>query len=226
MTGLPAAAELKGWELTPRTDYLTISPAECAALMSARPPGKSGGDRLFVARTKDGGRTFAFDAWIVGPDDPHRAVMSSTVRLNEKDWVCAVRRRTPAKDESWIDAYATADGGRRWSHAARVADTGAFNGNPPALARLADGRLCCAYGERNTRQMRARLSDDAGRTWGDELVLRNDYRPDKFGDADFGYPRMVPRADGRVVTVYYWADPERPEPHIVATLWTPPDGKK
>jgi hypothetical protein len=40
-------------------------------------------------------------------------------------------------------------------------------------------------------------------------------------DADLGYPRMAQRADGRMVTTYYWATRAMPEQHIAATIWDP-----
>ena len=46
------------------------------------------------------------------------------------------------------------------------------------------------------------LRDD-GRTW------------------DLGYPRMVQRPDGKLVTIYYFTTSENPEQHIAATIWDP-----
>jgi hypothetical protein len=48
-------------------------------------------------------------------------------------------------------------------------------------------------------------------------VLRDDAR--KY---DIGYCQSVTRADGRVVTVYYYTTEARTENHIAATIWTPP----
>ena len=70
-----------------------------------------------------------------------------------------------------MDVVASEDDGRSWSLLANVGDTGNLNGNPPALIRLRDGRLCCAFGDRVSRRMLARLSDDEGQTWGPLLVF-------------------------------------------------------
>ena len=75
-----------------------------------------------------------------------------------------------------------------------------------------------------------RLSDNMFRvTFEAPLVARKAqpgqflmFRVDKFGDVDLGYPRMFQRTDGRVVTIYYWSQPDRPESCIAATLWSPP----
>jgi Neuraminidase (sialidase) len=92
-------------------------------------------------------------------------------------------------------------------------------GNPPAMIRLQDGRVCLTYGYRaKPYSICAKLSDDGGRTWGPELVLRND-----GSTTDMGYPRTVQRPDGKVVTVYYFADENNgPERYIGATIWMPP----
>jgi len=66
------------------------------------------------------------------------------------------------------------------------------------------GRLC------------ARISTDDGKTWGKELILRQDAR-----NWDLGYPRSVQRSDGKGVTVYYFATPENRNQHIAATIWDP-----
>lgn len=217
---LAAAPELAGWELTPRTDYLVTGRDGCVVFMGARPKGKGGADRAFCARTADGGRTWNFLSWIVPPADPHRAVMPQTVQAGPDRFVSALRRRNMQSGDCWVDAYASADGARTWSFAGRVGETGKANGNPPALVRLADGRLCCVFGNRTTRQMLACTSADAGRTWTGPAVVREGY-DSGLGDEDFGYPRLVQRADGKLVALYYWADKAHPRQHIAASIWTP-----
>jgi len=217
---LADAPELGGWELTPRTDYVVRGPQECLVFMGARPKGEGGADRVFCARTTDGGRTWGFLSWMVPPSDPHRAVMPQTVEAAPGRLVAAVRRRDRKTNECWIDAYASGDSARTWSFASRIGEAGGSNGNPPALIRLADGRLCCAYGNRTTRRLLARTSADAGRTWSAEAIVRDDYFSG-HDDADFGYPRLVQRADGRVVAICYFADKAHPQQHIAASIWKP-----
>ena len=64
--------------------------------------------------------------------------------------------------------------------------------------------------------IRARLSGDRGRTWGEEIVLRAD-----GGGRDLGYPRSAQRPDGRIVTVYYFHDEPAGDRYIAATIWDP-----
>jgi len=102
-----------------------------------------------------------------------------------------------------------------------VGSAGVQNGNPPALAKLRDGRLCCVYENRALLKMLARFSEDDGATWGPEIVFRDDYQVDSFGDRDLGYPRLVQRPDGKLVAIYYWATKQHPQLHIAATIWDP-----
>ena len=57
-------------------------------------------------------------------------------------------------------------------------------------------------------------STDGGATWSDTLILRDD-----AGDGDIGYPRVVQRADGSLVTTYYYNDAPDTERYIAATIW-------
>jgi hypothetical protein len=98
-----------------------------------------------------------------------------------------------------------------------VANTanGTHNGNPPAHVRLADGRLCVAYGCRaEPYGIRARVSSDDGHSWGPELRLRDDAL-----SWDIGYPRMAQRPDGQLITLYYYTTAEHPNQYIAATIW-------
>ena len=212
--GLP---ESELTEITSRTDYIVNGPKDCFIFTAVRKPDKFGTDRAFCMRTTDGGKTFKFVSWIVAPEDPYRAVMPSTVRLSGNKLVTAIRRRAHPKDECWVDAYISNDNGKSWKFLSRVGETGNWNGNPPALARLTDGRLCCVYGNRTERRMYAGISDDQGATWGERIILRDDFREDT--EQDLGYPRLVQRADGALVAMYYWATKERPQQHIAATIW-------
>jgi len=165
-------------------------------------------------RTTDGGKSWQFVAWI-GAEPKGYAIMPSTVRLGENELLSAIRRREGTK--SWIDTYRSRDSGKSWTFDGTPApDTG--EGNPPSMIRLADGRICLTYGYRaEPFGIRARLSGDAGKTWGREIVLRDD-----GGGRDVGYPRGVARKDGKIVTVYYfWDKKTGPERYIAATIWDP-----
>ena len=217
---LPDCAELAGWELTPRTDYVVIGKHECLLFISARAEDKFGSDKIACVRTRDGCQSFEFLSWVVPSRDPYRAVMSQTVKTPAGKLVCVMRRRQMQPERCWIDAYQSADGGKRWTFGSRVGETGKANGNPPAMALLNDGRLCCVYGNRTTREILGRYSDDEGESWGPEFIIRSGY-DSGYDDQDFGYPRLVQRGDGRLVAIYYWASRAHPQQHIAASIWAP-----
>ena len=196
-----------------RTDYLMSDAHTCTLFLTAtKPDGDEG--RVFCARTTDGGRTFAFLSWI-GPQPRGFAIMPASVRLSKSRILVALRCREG--ERNWIDLYGSDDDGMTWDYVGTpVANTGR-GGNPPAMIKLRDGRLCLTYGYRDAPySIRARLSSDGGATWGEEIILRDD-----GGNHDIGYPRTIQRADGMVVTVYYWNDRPDSERYIAATLWMP-----
>jgi hypothetical protein len=207
---------------TPRTDYHIMSRDECMLFFSAT--SWAWRDKTFVINTNDGGLNFSFVSWIVPPADPYRAVMPQTVAVGKDEFVTVIRRRDmpPKQTQCWIDAYGSIDGGKSWYFKSRVAYTGEgnSNGNPPAIIRLKDGRLCVVYGNRSLQMMLCRLSSDNGETWGNEIILRDDFKFDGNGFADFGYPRVSQRKDGKIVAIYYFADENNPQQHIACSIFS------
>lgn len=221
--GLEGAPELRDLILTSRTAVRPTGANGAQFLLSARDPRlrrhSNRLDKTFVAETRDGGRRFRFVSWVVPWSDPYRAVMPSLVDLGDGRLVVALRRRDPRAPEdtpSWIDAYASGDGGRSWHFLSRVGQTGAHNGNPAALARLHDGRLAATYANRSQRAMVLRLSDDEGRSWGPPLLLRANP-----SNLDMGYPQMAVNDRGELVVIYYLATAERPHSFLEATVVKP-----
>ena len=214
--------ELVGKQFTSRTGYIVNGTDDCFLFLSVRTVGTglqvSCTDKVFLARTTDGGKSFRFVSWVVPPSDESRAVMPAPVRLSPTRMVVAIRRRNDAFPSCWIDCYHSTDNGASWSFLSRVGETGGSNGNPPAMIRLSDGRLCCVFGNRDRAVMIARFSANGGQSWGPELVLRDDFK--SINDSmDFGYPRLFQRPDGKLVTAYFWCSPEKPETHIEATVF-------
>lgn len=225
LSGLMEAPELADLEFTGRTAYLVRGPGQLDLYASARrrpdaaPLRVAIPEKPFLARTQDGGLSWRFVSWMVPWSDPYRAVMPAPVRLSADELVAAVRRKSP--DHNWIDVYASTDDGSSWAQRSRVAETeddNCYNGNPPALIALRDGRLCCAYGNRSTRRILASFSSDGARTWSAPQVLRDGFESAN-GWPDLGYCRLYERGDGARVVVYFWATRERPQTHIAATIF-------
>jgi len=219
--GLKDDPNLKGFYNTARTEYVVTGPNSCLFFMSARESLTKYNDKTFVAETTDGGKTFRFLSWIVPLSDPDRAVMPQAVKLKDGSIVVAMRRRNGPKDWGYVDVYGSKDNGRTWEFLSKVGDTGKQNGNPPALVVLKDGRLACAYGDRSRVKLFVRMSSDGGLSWEKELIVRDDFQTDSFGDMDFGYPQLAENHKREIVALYYWATKENPQQHIATTIWKP-----
>jgi hypothetical protein len=156
----------KARNLTPRTDYIVLSEKECLLFISSRIDGTGLSDDISVIKTNDGGLTFELiSPWVVPCEDPYRNAMPNTVQISENEFVMVARRRNISdRDQCWIDAYKSDDGGYTWRFLSKVGDTGEHNGNPPAMVKLDDGRLCAIYGNRTTLQILGRYSTDHGET--------------------------------------------------------------
>lgn len=197
-----------------RTDYIVDGPGQCTLFLTGTKPGGAEG-RTFCARTEDGGKTFSFLSF-VGPEEPEGStLMPSSLRLPDGRVLSALRRHGDGR--FWIDLFVSEDDCRSWRLLSTPVPSTGQNGNPPALIRLTDGRLCLTFGYRDSPQgIRARLSGDDGATWSDEIVLRDD-----GGNPDLGYTRTVQRADGRIVTAYYFNERPEGDRYIAATIWRP-----
>jgi hypothetical protein len=208
--------------ITARTEYIAEGKNSALLFLSAMDP--AGSDKAFAARTSDGGLSFEFLGWIVDHSDPSSAIMPDAVKTVSGKLIAAVRRRnfthkwleTAPDLQCWVDIYASDDKGITWYFLSRAGETGPRNGNPPDLIQLSDGRLCIAYGNREDEsRIIIRFSMDEGKTWGPEFVLR------EGPETDIGYPQMVQRIDGNVVTVYYWAASQESEKYIESAIWNP-----
>ena len=205
-----------------RTDCIVNGPRDCMVFVTATTAQGEEGMGVLMARTVDGGQHFDFVSW-VGKSESDELIMPSSARLDEKTIVtairCSVREGEFEEVPTWIDLYESTDNGATFHYLNRPAPDAGSGGNPPALTRLQDGRLCLVYGYRAAPfGIRARLSADGGHSWGEVIHLRDD-----GGSSDIGYPRTVQRADGVLVTAYYFNEHPDAERYIGATLWDPSD---
>jgi len=205
--------------LRARTDYQVLGPKDLMLLLTAQKTNDREG-RPFCARTRTGGKYWNQFAWIGPEPSSGYSIMPSSICLPNGDFLAALRRRdnNPAQ-HNFIELYHSRDGGLNWKWLANpVKENGEHSGNPPSMVRLSDGRICITYANRNEpRTIRAVFSNDDGKTWASEYVLRSG-----AGEPDIGYTRTVLRQDGKLITVYYWLDKPRSERYIAATIWSMP----
>ncbi|MEZ6147326.1 MAG: sialidase family protein [Planctomycetaceae bacterium] len=227
LAGLTDHPELRGHALSPRTDYIVQGPRSCLVFISSlKPPDEL--KRIACVQTTDGGQSFEFVSWVTPVSETASAIMCQTVQLSDDEFVCAFRKiNRESDDPDTIEAYRSTDGCRSWQFLSTV-KVMPTHSNPPALVKLQDGRLCCAYGDRHFAEIRARYSRDGGQTWGPEFIIRDDFQalpddPDSESgiNADIGYVRMIQRPDGKLVAMYYWATAEHPQQHIAVSIWEP-----
>lgn len=191
-----------------RTDYLIDDRDTLTMFLTAAKQDRKEG-RVICVRTQDGGRTWKMLSYL-GPEPPEReyAIMPSSVRLSAKGILTAVRHN------HYIDLWRSDDNGGTWTSLGKVVeDTG--RGNPPSMTKLRDGRIALTWGYRaEPYSIKAKVSRDDGRTWSNELVLRDD-----GGAWDIGYTRTLQRPDGKLVTAYYYTLDDHAERFIGATIW-------
>lgn len=194
-----------------RTDYIVDGKNDCTLfLTAAKSDGQEG--RVLCVRTADGGKNWTFLSW-VGPEPAGGySIMPASVRLSAKEILVAVRRNHS------IAAYRSEDNGLSWKELQNpVGDTG--EGNPPAMIKMNDGRVCLVYGSRKKPfSICAILSNDKGDSWSKVYTLRSD-----GSGRDMGYPRIMQRSDGKIVAIYYFQDLKTgPERYIGCSIWSPP----
>ena len=227
-TGPFAFPNLDTQGVATRTEYFVEGKHQLLAfLTTANSTGGLGWSAC--ARTTDGGKTWKRVSWLC-PEPEGQAIMPAALALSRNRFLTVIRMtgdRSKPGARKWLACYLSEDAGETWQHLGDPADELGWNSNPPALARLLDGRICLVYGVRGganrppASRLCGRFSADQGRTWGDEVVLRG-------GDGanrDMGYVRLARRTDGKMVAVYYYnhalsegGDPYR---YIAATLFDP-----
>ena len=200
-----------------RTDYIIEGKHAMTAFLSATKD--AGGEGWpFCVRTKDGGKTWKFLSWMGEQPGPGGyAIMPSSVRLSRSELFSYIRCRSGEKPNAhwWNEPYRSKDNGKTWTLEKENSIESGKGGNPPHMIKLKDGRLALTGGYRSEPfRIFARLSKDGGKTWYKDITLRDD-----AAAWDMGYTRTVQRADGKLVTVYYFNDKSRKERYIAATIW-------
>jgi hypothetical protein len=159
-----------------------------------------------------GGTNFHFLTFVTPKQDPKGEAdgdWTSTFRFGGHRWfyprgymlpdgrmLCVLRSQRDPRGVMWTEVYASDDGGRTWGFLSRVNDFG----SPGSLVVKKDGRLVMVYGYRLAPSgIRAKVSEDGGKSWGPELIIRDD-----GGSWDLGYPNAWEMPDGKIGAIYYF----------------------
>jgi hypothetical protein len=178
--------------------------------------------RNVLMQTQDGGLSWQQVATVgripalKGKSTSNASIMGTLTRLSPNKLVSLNREwdRT-AREEAWISAWESNDGGKTWQSLAHISTNN--KSTPPSVTQLPSGRLVLTYGYRAAPYgIRARLSDNQGKTWSKEIILRSD-----GGNFDIGYTRDVLLDNGKLLTVYYYNTDPRADRFIGATIWEP-----
>ncbi|MCE5225313.1 MAG: glycoside hydrolase, partial [Porphyromonadaceae bacterium] len=125
-----------------RTDYIVDGKHEITAFLTVGFYEETKNWReVACVRTTDGGLTWNLLSWIGTPGI--NSIMPSSVRLDSSRILSIIRRTKPPRMVSFLSE----DNGYSWRQLNDPVIVDA-NGNPPALLKLKDGRLCLVYGIR------------------------------------------------------------------------------
>lgn len=140
---------------------------------------------------------------------------SDMIALASGDWLVVSRNNHP---DCQLRMTRSADGGRSWSP---IEVTG-IRGHSPSLLLTSSGRIVVAYrcvstnsgiqsvGEGGRAGLGISWSDDDGRSWQGEMVLRDPGHYAYQHGHETGMPSMLMLPDGRVAVVFYSYDPHLP----------------
>jgi hypothetical protein len=168
--------------------------------------GKQGeASRPCVYRSTDDGTSFRFLSYVTPKDDPQFTGLNQMyprgLVLPSGRILCSIRVDRDWAGDMWTLVYKSDDGGSTWQFLSRISEFGA----PAAPLRLSDGRLAMVYGYRLEPSIRAVVSEDEGKTWGRQIIVRDD-----GGSWDIGYPRTWEAAPGKIGVIYYFNTKDDP----------------
>ena len=211
-----AVVPLDGLYSLAAVESATVRPdGRCLLFLNAvTKPGAA--SRPVVFRSTEDGTSFRFLSQVTPPDDPQfnglNTMYPRGLVLPSGRILCTVRVDRDWAGDMWTLVYKSDDGGGTWQFLSRISEFGA----PAAPLRLKDGRLVMVYGYRLEPSIRAVVSEDEGKTWGSQIIVRDD-----GGSWDIGYPRAWEVAPGRIGTIYYYNtkdDPVQVKP-AAGSLW-------
>lgn len=130
--------------------------------------------------------------WVVKSKIADNLNETALLYLGDGAWLAAVRGKS-------TQLYRSTDDGNTWIHEGALSEDRQI---PANLLRLSDGRILLTMGDRREGHLgiRARVSADEGKTWGNTWFVAT------MPASDGGYPASLERKDGKIVTLFYSKD--------------------
>jgi hypothetical protein len=129
-----------------------------------------GRSHVYCIRSDDGGKNWKAVRVADGSLSPLTTGFSETFPVIDSDGRIFLMIRTGLGSPAY--AVSSMDGGRTWSKVTKTP----INAKHPLPWKLSDGAVVCSYQRRGAVPygVRARFTRDMGKTWSDEVVLRDD----------------------------------------------------
>jgi len=170
------------------------------------------GEKVGVCESSDDGQTWQWLAKITPRDGDRTEEYHELHAIETGDSRLVLQIRNHNKQNAGETLQCeSSDGGQTWSKPQSIGVWGL----PSHLLKLRDGRLLMTYGHRRAPLgNQARLSEDAGRTWSEAMIISGD-----GVTGDLGYPSTVELADGSLLTVWYEVRPGSPKAVLRQARW-------
>ena len=166
-----------------------------------------------LARSDDNGITWRVISKIPAPPshDPAKCHELHGVQAPDGKIIVQIRdHNCYPQIQTWQTE--SADSGHSWSVPHVIGED-----FPTHLLRFGSVRLLMSGGRRRVPfGIRARISDDSGNTWGEEIVISDD-----GANLDLGYPSTAEMEDGSLFTLWYENTGERAL--LRYCRWLPPE---
>lgn len=149
---------------------------------------------IYCVRSDDGGQTWKAVRAADGSLSPTSAGFSETFPIISGDGNVFVLIRTGLGRHAYL--VTSSDGGRTWTKAVQTP----IQAKHPLPKLLRDGSIVCSYQRRFAPPfgVRARFTSDQGKTWSEEIVLRDDIPISN----NLAEPTTVEFSDGTLFTAF------------------------
>ena len=174
-----------------------------------------GRSHVYCVRSEDSGKTFQAVRAADGKLSPLATGFSETFPVIESDGRIFLMIRTGLASPAY--SCASVDGGRSWSPVVKTP----IHAKHPVPWKLKDGSIVCSYQRRGAVPygVRARFTRDLGKSWSEEVVLRDDVPiSNALAEAN-----TVQFSDGTLFTAFQgvkFDDRGRVQPFIAGCHWS------